>query len=199
MCFSAEVSITTYVIGMLGCLQLWRKNLKPESLFYLCVIQMQLIEFFLWKNNQCNDFNKSLTKIAIIINHIQPIILWFAILYFNKNLPNWIQTYMIIFTLITISYTSYVFTDDCTVVTKKSYPHLQWNWNNAKYNNLYYFIFLLALSLLSIYGLDNGNIHAIIMVFSFYISYLIYNKNHSVGSMWCFLAASVPWIISSFY
>jgi hypothetical protein len=201
MCFSAEVSLSTYIIGMLGIIRLWNLNLKPEAIFYACVIQMQLIEFLLWKNNQCNEMNKTITKIGIIINHLEPFILWLAIYSFSPYiLPNWLNKYMMIFFAIAIFYTYYVFKNGCTVVTKESAPHLQWDWNSENYNNIFYFIFLLALILLSSYGLGkNGNTHAFIVFISFVISYLIYNKKHSTGAIWCFLAASVPWIIPYVY
>ena len=48
---------------------------------------MQLIEYFLWTNNKCNMRNITLSHIgAIVIMFIQPIILYLAILYYNKEL-----------------------------------------------------------------------------------------------------------------
>jgi hypothetical protein len=58
MCWSKEVSISTYVIGIIGCVILYNKGYKIEALFYGWVIQMQLIEYFLWAFQPCNDENK---------------------------------------------------------------------------------------------------------------------------------------------
>jgi hypothetical protein len=34
MCFSPEISILSYIIGILSCVLLWRSGHKPEALFY---------------------------------------------------------------------------------------------------------------------------------------------------------------------
>ena len=44
MCFNAEISISTYIFGMLGCYILYLNNFIAEALFYFTVIQMQLID-----------------------------------------------------------------------------------------------------------------------------------------------------------
>lgn len=201
MCFSAEVSLLTYVIGILGSINLWYLQLYPEAIFYSWVIQMQLIEFILWNNNACNSINQITTKTGIIINHLEPVILWLAIVYFsNSQLPKFVHQYMILFLLITIIYTISVFNDNCTSVTNTSKPHLFWAWNNHSYASYYYALFLLALLLLSIYGLqNNGTTHALLVLLSFAVSHFIYKGKQTIGAMWCFMAAFAPVIIPFLY
>ena len=202
MCFNPEVSIITYIVGVLGCLYLMKQDYTSESIFFLWVIHMQLIEFFLWKNQPCNNNNKIIGKIGMIVNNMEPIILWLAIIYFSrKRLPNWMHFIMILFLLTTlyISYKSYI-KDHCTIVTPESSPHLDWLWNNkGDYNVLYYLFFLIVCILLSIYGLTFGYHAALIFFISFIVSLIIYRKSKSVGAMWCFFAAFVPLLIPTIY
>jgi hypothetical protein len=168
---------------------------------------MQLIEYFLWKYQPCIEpvkaQNEKATKIGILVNHFEPIILWLAILRYGRELPNWITTWMVVFIGMSIWYTKRVIDNlECTTVTKESAPHLEWKWNNAEYGRIYYAYFLITLVLLSIYGIPNvinGRINAVIAVASFIISYAVYGDRKVVGAMWCWLAALCPYILMSVY
>jgi len=203
MCFNPEVSITTYIVGIIGCILLILNNdvnFIPQAIFFIWVIHMQLIEFFLWKNQPCNQMNKNISIIGMIINNMEPIILWLAIIIFSdKKLPTWIHLIMALYLIASfyISYKSY--TDNktsCTTVTPESSPHLNWKWNEGNiFTNIFYIFFLLVCVLLSIYGLSYGMVMAFIFLLSFFASFLIYGKSHSVGAMWCFIAAFVPIVL----
>jgi hypothetical protein len=194
MCFNDRVSILTYIIGMIGCINLYfNLDLKVEAIFFAWVIQMQLIEYFLWTNQSCNQENINVTKTGIIINHLEPIVLWVAILVLSKyNLPTYVNILMTIFLLATYLYTTTVFTDECTM---KEGKHLVWKWNMGEYANYYYIFFLICMNLLLINGVDNGTKLAIMSTISYAISIMIYGSEKSIGAMWCFFAAFVPWII----
>lgn len=204
MCFNARVSIITYIIGMYGTYLLYnKKNTNNENynkiaaLFFLCVIQMQLVEYILWNNQTCNDINKNITKIGIIINHLEPIILYLGFLLYQKDyLTPFINNYMIIYIIITIIYTISIFNSKCSLVTEISKPHIYWDWNYKKYYELYYSYFLLTLMIL-LYHITKTNkkyLFIFITIFSFSLSYLLYYDIKSVGSLWCFFAAFMPYI-----
>lgn len=203
MCFNKEVSIATYIIGMLGSVYLYRQGFIPEAIFYCSVVQMQLIEYFLWKYQSCKDVhkNKLFTKLAIIINHIEPIFLWIAIIVFSvKRLPIWVHQLMLGYIILSVFVTLYSLKNiTYTTVTEDSGGHLNWQWNNVKYTGIYYIYFLFVLIALSIYGLPNGKIHAILVTVAFIVSAVIYYDYKSVGAMWCFMAAFAPWIIPTLY
>jgi hypothetical protein len=100
---------------------------------------MQLIEYLLWENQSCNDINKSTTKIGVVVNHMEPIVLWMSILFLStKELPNYVNLLMVAFVIITIFYTKFVLDDNCTLVTPSSSPHLMWKWNYQEYTHIYY-------------------------------------------------------------
>lgn len=209
MCFSANVSISTYIIGMIGSIILLFQGYIPEGIFFIWVVQMQLLEFFLWKTlplenkNICiiPSLNKTTTKIAVIVNHLEPIVLWLAIIFFSKKvLPNIIHIILILFILISILYTIQVLeVTECTTVTDTSYPHLHWKWNRGMNAGYYYLFFVCILMILCIFGLERGYINAFIILFSFLLSWIIYGEKHSVGAMWCFAASFAPWILIVIY
>jgi hypothetical protein len=201
MCYNKEVSITTYIAGIIGCINLYFNfNLKIEAIFFGCVIHMQLIEYIIWDNISCNQTNIIASKFGTIINHIEPIVLWVAILLLSsKVLPMWVNKYMIIFLIITIFYTLDVFPKECTTVTEESSPHLYWKWNRQHATERYYGLFLLTLNILMITGLEHGYHLAFITTVAFIISYKIYFKNKTVGAMWCFIAAYTPFFIPFVY
>ena len=203
MCFNANVSIATFIVGLLGCyflIQNKMENYIPEAIFYLWVIQMQLIEFILWKNQPCNKTNKNITTIGIIVNHMEPIILWLAILIFsNKQLPQWVNYTLLFYLFFSIFYSISAIKNECTNVTPESSPHLLWKWNNKHGADIFYALFLFCLIILSINGLKFGYHQAIIITASFILSGLIYGNKKSVGAMWCFAAAFGPIITPYFY
>lgn len=203
MCYNAGVSFTTYVVGTIGCVLLYRKGYAAEAMLYACVIQMQLIEYMLW-TNQYNAVNKIVTKLGIVINHLEPVVFWIGIKMFGLQIPKWLDMMMISYVLYSIIYTQSLWsTIDYTHVSEQSKPHLHWKWNEGRGHGLYYTYFLLVLYLLSIYGLPKTNgrntKHGMIVLLSFATSYLIYGKKHSVGAMWCFMAAVGPWFLPIIY
>jgi len=91
MCINKEVSLITYVIGLSSCVILYFRGYKIEALFYGFIIQMQLIEYLLWLNNRCNNINKIITKIGILINHLQPVFLYLLVINFNNNINEYLK------------------------------------------------------------------------------------------------------------
>ncbi len=201
MCHNAPVSILTYLFGMSGSIYLFNQNYIVESIFFIWVIQMQLIEFFLWNNQNCNSDNINVSKLGLVINHLEPIILWIAILlYSSKTLPNYINLFMLVFIYFTINYTTYsIEKQNCTLVTEQTKPHLYWSWNNQKGSIEYYQLFIVALNLLCFFGLENGITSAMIMNVGYTISYILYKDKNTVGAMWCYYAALAPWFLPKIY
>jgi len=248
MCFNAPVSFATWLAGMSGSYYLYSLNKKPEAIFYAWVVQMQLVEFLLWKNQKCNkpscanldkecddlkkigsssetstckdskiekklpdslcnSNNKLISKIGLVVNHMEPIVLFGAITIFStKKLPTIIILFMILFTIFTIFYSKEILDEAktnediaCSIVTPESSPHLEWKWNEGPHAIYYYMVFLISLIILSIYGLENGEFNAIIVILSYSLSSYIYGDTKSTGAMWCFAAAFAPWILSVYY
>ena len=208
MCYNKNISLGTYILGLVGCYNLYiNYNYKIEAIILAWVIQMQLVEYILWENQSCNDTNKITTKLGLIINHLEPIILWISILFLSsKEFPEWINLFMLGFCVITFFYTKDILdkknkdiSDECTTVTNESKPHLYWAWNSQHKSGMYYALFLICFNILIINGVDHGYHFSTLVTLSFFISAGIYKDSKSVGAMWCFISAYMPWIIPYFY
>jgi hypothetical protein len=197
MCYSAEVSIISYIIGMYGCYLLYNRKYYTESLFYMSVIQMQLVEFFLHLINTCNNWNILVTDIGIIINHIEPLTLYYGIIFFNKKkLDLNIHLLMDLYILVASSYsTSAILSNSCTLKDYEYSNHLIWKWNELHGCVIIYTLFIVVLSKLSIHGLDDGNFHNWQCIISYLISLIVYGLDHFAGSFWCFIAVSGPYVL----
>lgn len=225
MCFNENISLLTFLSGISGSISLATLKLIPESIFFGWVSNMQLIEYFLWKNQpcnitkenkicsdedikKCNNINQYTTTSGIIVNHLEPFIMFISILIFSKKiLPLWLIILTCIFLIMISIYTinqiknKKDISEKCTYVTKESNPHLYWQWNYNNFNtifkfNLYiYLFFLIIIILLSYFGFTYNILSSLIILISYLISYIIYNKKKLTGSMWCLAAAFAPWIL----
>lgn len=195
MCFNATVSITTYVTGLLGCVLLaLRKRAYAEALFYSCVVQMQLLEYFLWLDPTCSPRNKKITRLAVLVNHAEPFALYLPLL-LTGRLPRWVHAWMASYFVLTVLYSTRVLHADlCTTVTRESDPHLEWKWNDGQLHVLFYSLFLFTLITLCLF-LRRGTFQASMVFVSYVVSYGVYNQKKSVGAMWCFAAALAPFVL----
>ncbi len=90
MCFSPLASLSTFLIGIIGAIltiTLGTSTDKLVGLFFGFVSSMQGIEFLLWENQTCNQMNKIVSVLGMVLNHLQPIVLSILILLLNKDLP----------------------------------------------------------------------------------------------------------------
>lgn len=200
MCFNKEVSIISYVIGMSSCYLLYARDYKIEALFYAYVIQMQLIEFLLWSNNSCGIVNKSITKVGILLNHLQPFILYVLILKYNKKAPPYIHHLIIIYLITTLLYLSnnYQLVNKCTVGIPNK-KELQWSIQYSKSKKFYY-LFVFMITILFISCLEKHKyINALLIVISYIISYYKYFDSKGVGTVWCVIAAYIPLLLNIIY
>lgn len=204
MCFNKDISILSYIVGISGCILLYYRDYKIEGLLYAFVIQMQLIEYLLWLNNKCNWINKTITKIGIILNHLQPIILYLLIIYYNSNINKTsliiINIIIIIYFISTILYLfhNYKLLNSCTIGIENE-KELFWNIQYGKFKK-YYSIFLLSIVLLILLGLKKHNyLNAYIIILTFIISFVKYHKYKAVGTIWCLFAAYIPLLLNIIY
>jgi hypothetical protein len=90
MCWSAEVSLASFGIGIIGCLFLFLIGSTTEKILalYLAFVSlMQLVEYGLWTNQTCNDEHKQVSILGMILNLIQPIVFGTLILVMNPSAP----------------------------------------------------------------------------------------------------------------
>jgi hypothetical protein len=199
MCFSADVSLGTFISGIVFsvlCFSLGTAEAKIIGVFFGFVIFMQLIEYLLWKHQYCDQYNKNLTIAGMILNHLQPVVLFLAVILFNKNIPSnnlKIMTLAVIIYAIAIIPYSLQFDKFCTQKGKESNNHLVWKWNNMDRAEITYSIFLISMMVITFFGMPSHKvIHTLITLLTFIISAVIYGKQQVAGALWCFIAAFAP-------
>jgi hypothetical protein len=201
MCFSAEISIITFIVGIIGsllCISLGKPVDKILGYFFIFVSLMQGIEYLLWNHQKCDNYNRFLSILGMVLNHLQPIVLGLLILYFNKNVSTKIMYIIMFLYLCAIIPYSIQFLNnknlECTIKTTKN-KHLLWNWNSMFFSNIIYPIFLLTLCLLIYFGLNRYKFIAILVaLISFGTSYFFYYKEGVMGSLWCFYILFITYI-----
>jgi len=195
MCFSKDVSLATFLTGFIGgllCFSTGVPDLKIIGLFFMFVSLMQGIEYLLWIHQTCDDYNKNISYLAMVLNHLQPVVLCILLILYNKP-DKKIFFILFVYLLVIIPY-SLKFKNTCTM--KDEDQHLKWEWNRMKYNNLVYALFLCCLVLLGFFFPNKfyGKSFILFTLVSYCISFYIYRNTNVVGSMWCFFAAFGPLI-----
>lgn len=210
MCYNKSSSIKAASIGILSSWLLYKNNLVNKNeyrnifqllaIFFAFVSLMQIYDaIFWWSLNDKDGKNKTnywVTKVAMITNHLQPLVLaYLANRYIPLNNITRIVLYVYIFMISVYSVEAFN-KITYTVVTKESAPALYWEWNMLQnstfYSPLVYTIFLSVLSLISLhFPYPINYIMLIINLATFFFSKYTY-KNLEIGRMWCHIAAYVP-------
>lgn len=198
MCYTLSVSRNSFLLNIASCLLLYTYSARyPDgkilSLFFAYVGLMQLFDWIFWENQEKNNVNFIFTKIAMIVNHTQPLLLGGLILLFKGKIQDLGLLLLVMYTILSLIYTVSSFNDiDYTLVKledgKKS---LYWQWN-FKYNNGYvYALFVLVLGILAYQNL-NSPMNVLFTIVNFITFYLAHDKNTSIGRIWCNYASLVP-------
>lgn len=119
MCYSATTSLQTYAMAMVGFLLGWVYGFSRPALWFAFLFsQMQLVEYFLWKNLKDPTLNRLFSALGLFVIFLEPI---FALRLSGPNL-SWIMAYLV---LIGASYFLSPPFDLSTQIGKDG--HLHWN------------------------------------------------------------------------
>ena len=224
MCFNSKTSLITFVISItlsslllsLGII----KNQKTKILYsvvgYLIGL-MQLVEYFLWKNQKCSKLvNHYFTLFIPFILFLQPVITSLFYLFLFKPIIN---IYIIILLILLICYTIYeIYLLNylnknyilCSVPSKKN-CRLMWDIDIVFYYTtfknkllgilfyLFYYSIIFLLFFINIKKISYNNYYGVIfLIITWFIAHF-YNfitkgksKSYVFGSVWCFLAVFFP-------
>lgn len=201
MCYNKTVSLIMFLFGNVGCAALALKSYFVEALFLSWVVSMQLVEFFLWTLQPCpNSTNLVVSRVGALINSLEPVVLYTAILCFSKKrLPKSVHYLVTVFCVATLLYNLEITSLECTTVTTVSSPHLHWRWNYFSFYDQYYLVFFTVVCVLISHGVEHWKECLAVNVASYSVSYYVYSETHMVGAMWCFSAAVCPWVLYTLY
>ena len=135
MCFNAPTSITIFSICLVSAIYLYfiEKNNKNNKFFAILVFLiglMQLLEFFLWKNQSCDYYNHVFSLLILVLITLQPIVAVNYYIYLHKStLFN--NILVVIYSVSYTIFTSYILNKLnkvklCSKPTKKS-CRLNWD------------------------------------------------------------------------
>jgi hypothetical protein len=200
MCFSEEASIRSLLAGLIGsglCISLGTISDKTIGYFLGFVSLMQGIDYLLWRHQKCDMYNRIISVLGMVLNHLQPFVLGLVVLMLNpKNKYNkTIMTLMILYLIVIIPY-SYQFIKMKGTCTLKSenHDHLIWKWNNLPFSRIRYFTFLVVMTSIFILGLPNkmaGLGFALTGLFMYSSSLVVYPREVA-GALWCYYTAYIP-------
>ena len=198
MCYDRAASIRASVIGFASSVVLYNTGdplIAQISVFFAFVTLMQVYDLIFWTYPGQNTTNRVFTQIAMITNHLQPIVFAYLI---NRVIALNLTT-VYIYAIVAILYSIKVSNMIRYTGTTEREGLLLWEWNTPKeqgtFTMIMYTIFLIALIDISS-QLPNGISQLLIMinVFTFAFS-KVYYKNTQIGRMWCNIAAYVPLLL----
>jgi hypothetical protein len=208
MCYNSQDSLNAYLINLVSSIILFNKSsntdMKIASIFFLFVGQMQILDYIFWKNTKCESINKLTTKIAILFNHLQPIVLFLLFNYYNYEQTNISKIILLLYTLFIIDYTIKLWPEKnceikinekvCCSLPLNDLSIIKWKWNEQQNSIFIYTLFLLYLFTAG-FNLKNSKykyLFSIASISSILIALKIPKLNISVGRVWCYLASFVP-------
>lgn len=185
MCWSANGSLATWAAAMTLALSANKQYDPALWAFMVIFTQIQLVEYFLWKNLKVPRLNALWSKVGLFVLALEPI----AAIYMIKNKQlrvKFLVAYGLYLT--TLLFTSKF--NFSTSVGKNG--HLQWNWANPFLKTIPWILFLIVPVCIS------GNYLSFLFAsVTLMISLYFYMKYNTAGTMWCWIAV-FGWIFYYF-
>lgn len=203
MCYSKNISIYSFTTSILTNLFLiyyssiiknkqYSLNIKIIGYGMMFVGVMQLFDYIFWTNQKENKTNFITTKLAMVFNHLQPIIFALLFLLFKGKLGQMSSIVIILYLVFALIYSIKSWDNiDYTLVREKSKPGLYWQWNYQPSSFYFYTMFLLTLTILFYENMSFPlNIICIaISNLTFFYSLIKYTNKGETGRMWCYFAS----------
>ena len=204
MCFTAEASLTAYILASIASLYLLIKGDKYDKhigLFSLTFIQIQLAEFLMWIDQNCNkNINHYATIFAEYILILQPLsIILGALLFKTTNISNnLLYLFLLIFIICLINFSITVAYNKKKLCSKSiNNGYLEWD-VIKQYSLFSYIIYFIFMFLIWPFVKNKKGIFIFILLT---ISLLFgLNNNYKFNfaqweSKWCFFSVLLPFLI----
>lgn len=186
MCWNAEVSLNTFLFSTFASLLAYFNGIISFAnlIFLMSFVSMQLIEYFVWKGTVSVEL---LSKLGLILIVFQPI---FSILVIENK--KYITPILIAYSIFIATVVFFVkpINDLVWKMEKGSNGHLVWHWLN--FPLIVMIIWLGFLSIRSAINRDWLGFNFIII--TAIVSYILYYKTNTWGSLWCWIANSVAFL-----
>ena len=197
MCYSTTTSMLTFAVMAISTIYLIYRNYPNDrwvAIVFISAGLMQLLEYFMWKDQSCGITNHIATILALLLLMIQPIAnligaYFFGDLIFDrKKLFPIIWIYGIIIGIFAINWINFVSTK--RLCSRPSGIHLDWDFSKwigrpimIIFWIMYYLVVLLFFMSRPWYL---GGIVGLFLIGSLLFS-VFYVKNTSWKSLWCWI------------
>lgn len=211
MCYSTTASLLTFTIMAISTIYLIYRNYPNDrwvAIVFISTGIMQLVEYFMWKDQSCGMMNHLATMCAFLVLLIQPIAVLIGAYYFGdlvfdkRKLVPIILLYAIIIVIIGINWINYGMKK--RLCSRPNGRHLDWDfskWINRPIIKIFWFMYYIVVVL---FFMSRpwylGTIVRILLIGSLLFS-VFFVKNSSWKSWWCWIVNFIPiiYIIVSYY
>jgi len=206
MCYNQTISLLTFTIMAISTIYLIYRNYPNDrwvAIVFISAGIMQLLEYFMWKDQSCGMNNHLATIGALLLLLIQPIAILIGAYYFGdliidrRKLSPIIWIYGIIIGIFGINWINYA--SKKRLCSLPSGIHLDWDFSPVMkiFWVLYYLVVLLFFMSRPWYL---GVIVGLLLIGSLLFS-VFYVKNPAWKSLWCWIINFIPiiYIIISYY
>ncbi len=188
MCWNAEVSLQSFILGSLGIIVGGIYGLSfPLLLFFSTIVLMQLLEFIVWsslKNKRVRFITSILAASLLLLQPIASILT----LYPNQIMYNLLYVYCILILLNSVHILLYK--KESVDTFFDMYPgkngHLIWNWikkDELTIVSIIIYTFFLIIPLI----ISKQWSYVIYGMTMLIISVITFGRENTWGSMWCWL------------
>jgi len=152
MCYNQTISFITFAIMAISTIYLIYRNYPNDrwvAIVFISAGIMQLLEYFMWKDQSCGKTNHIATMFAFLLLLIQPIAVLIGAYYFGdlvfdrKKLAPIIWIYGIIIGIFAINWMNYA--SKKRLCSRPNGRHLEWDFKPMMkiFSFMYYLVFLL--------------------------------------------------------
>jgi len=188
MCFSAPVSLASFLVGMLvaisvgiAALKMHQTSLALLALGWTWVIAMQWWEFMVWRQWE----TAFASQMAYLFNILQIPVLFFI---FASDAPFLVRT---LASVLLILYLGVMLTPLPTEDMRVHHGHMDYSWWTSPLRISTYFIGLVAIFLLLVRPLRWSVACIVSLLLLCLLSRWLY-PSENVASLWCFFAVFFP-------
>ena len=198
MCITSFDSILVYFVNIVSTYILYNfggtEDAKVSALFLLFVGQMQIFDYIFWNTEKCSTINKLTTKLAILFNHFQPLLLYYLMQYYGMTMSRLSTILKSIYIYAATIYSILaLYKVNCTGISEKT-GIIYWEWNFMPFNTLFYSLFMIFM--ISTVQNFNDKKYSYFLTFLIISTYIVGHfkpiLNETTGRIWCYYAALLP-------
>jgi hypothetical protein len=202
MCYSTTTSLLTFAVMAISTIYLIYRNYPNDrwvAIVFISAGIMQLLEYFMWKDQSCGMTNHLATIFAFIVLLIQPIAVLIGAYYFgdliidkNKLVPI-IWIYGIIIGIFGINWINYGMKN--RLCSRPNGIHLDWDFSNWIYSpmmKIFWFMYYIVIVLFFMSRPWYLGVFVVILLIGSQLFSVFFIKNPAWKSLWCWVINFIP-------